>query len=492
MGRVLTGYCEQELATDHSHSRVSQLLSPLALRKPLTVRQWARLATALSNQPCTEDDVLVVVGRLGRYLTHDEEKDTWLLRFSLQGGAYRTSDATLLPALLGLIPTNGGHERHWDSADHVYLELLAGVAARPQGVDLLDDASFLLAAPSSAIGEALRAVGKEPLLEVWHRIRHSSLSRSSRSILLALHAHAAGLTHLAEQVRVTGVPVEVQRYRPCPEDTDEITLVAVDSGSDAAHCVTVHDDEVVTIWSPSSFEVAHRLGHADIRDISACAVTTVDGEPVVVLGTHTGLVAIWDCARKELIAVEAAERIEAVSVDTDLRVAALGDGVLHMIDGRDGRALQEPVDVPDAKAVCIARTVLSVATETGLLHLWNRNSTARPTVRTAYRGGYSSALALSYDGISAAWMHDEVLWVDAPGRPAYALGRLNGVESLAVGDRWVAAVRATQDNSVRVWHLSTGQSFDVPLHEAGVAAAFTRADLLLVTTRSALVSLRLG
>jgi hypothetical protein len=484
---VLTNHCVEAMKPVKSRAWAVALLRPFVFGRPLTEAQWTALASALSTPSADVDDVRFAQDRLGRYLRHDAEAGTWALRFTPYGSDYEVHSSALHSALTEMAPVVDGAPQ-WHRVDPLYLDLLAE-RATGHGAALLDDPAFLLAAPVATAQAALERKGDEALLRAWRQIPHSSAPLESRSAALALHAHAAGRGDFADRLASAGLPFHVRWRHEAPGF--DLARLAVD-GFEPAFAATADADGTLRIWETDSGHQLHELLADDRGPVTGVGMSVVDGDPVVVAARWTGELTLWAPVADMLsvVTTDAADVLD-VAVDDGYRVAVVDGSRLRIIDGRDGSALTEPIPVPGAAAVRITARMTSVATMTGELRVWLTGRSA-PYVHHGSPAGPTPALGLSGDGTSAVWAARGRIWTERPGASRTLLGELVDITHVAISDRWAAAGNVRNRDSVRIWPSQAGRSWDIPLDDLCVGAAFPAPDSLLVATPSGLACFHLG
>jgi WD40 repeat protein/serine/threonine protein kinase len=239
-------------------------------------------------------------------------------------------------------------------------------------------------------------------------------------------------------------------------------VLSLEFASDGQTLLSSGADGLVRRWSTSGGGVVEMRGH---RGAVPLARSSMDGDRIV-SGGDDGIVRLWDRSGKELQALPiSAHAIRALEYSPDGKWVAIGsaDGLVRLWDPSSGRE-RKLGQHPRGGALCLAfspdgRFVASGG-EDNALRLWDlQTGQGRPLHLS---DDAVVALAFSHDG---RWLvsgsKDHTLWLqelpDGKGRRI----DVGGVGVLAVGfspdgQRLVSSSQG--DNSLRLWDVRTGET----------------------------------
>ncbi|MFJ7334504.1 AAA family ATPase [Streptomyces sp. NPDC101116] len=258
----------------------------------------------------------------------------------------------------------------------------------------------------------------------------------------------------------------------------------------ANHFVVTHgNDNTAHVWYRGQFT----MGELRSGGVTAVACTSLNGDPVAVVGSNDGSVRVWDLFGRYLLAdlAEEGARVSRV-VCTTLKgqpVAVVADDggtvrlwnlVTRQLVGR----------LTGVSCVSLASTVIDdlpivvTGTTDGVVQLWDpapRTVVGEPrdghtrgvtAVEVTEAGGRPVAVTGSNDRTVRVW---DLATGEPVGEPLRAhTDWVDGVTCTTVGGR-PAAVSAGFDGTVRIWDLATGNPVGAPLtgHSGGVKAVTT-------------------
>ena len=301
--------------------KVRRLLTPLAYAEGEGLpwdSLWARLAGALSQVPCSDDDVEWLFRHAGAYVVEvatDDERSVFRLYHEALAEHLRDprraveNQRRLTRVLMESVPVRSDGDRDWSRAHPYVLEHLPGHAAAAGELDgLLTDPFFLVHADPDALLAAMADAEDHESVRIRAMYRasahlHRGLPPESRAQLLAVDAARFGLEEHRRSLsrRLMWAP----RWATGMQTSSALrTTMPYHGLLGVADCATVNgvpllvaagSDQAVWLWDLSTGSLRSALtGHE--ADLSALCFVVLDGEPVVVSADRAGAVRVWSVA----------------------------------------------------------------------------------------------------------------------------------------------------------------------------------------------------
>ncbi|MFJ8301102.1 caspase family protein [Streptomyces sp. NPDC094447] len=495
--------------------RVRRLLRPLAYAEGAGLpwdSLWAPLATALSGERCTNDDVDWLWRQAGAYVVEvqvDEDRSVFRLYHEALAEHLRDPRRSredhrrMTAALIASVPVRAdGDGPDWERA-HLYVHAhLAGHAAASRDLErLVEDPWFLVHAEPDGLLAAMTDVRDAHAQRVRTMYRTSAhlyqqLPARERAQVMAVDAarHRLELhrTRLSRRLEwaprwATGSQTSTLFLAELSSDSADALATATVNGTPVV--LTARRGGTVQIWDPAQQScVAALQGHTDT--VSAMDCIEVDGVVLAVTASDDGTVRVWDLVRTtELRRFEVQSEEERASRIEEHHVA-------NAVAGLACIKVQGEVLVvgcaPDGSAW--ARELMSGTVRQTLQGQSQMASHRLPVVCLAANGvasaviGSASRLLRSWNLETGEWsfIHDSqeceaVARATQDGRELVALGWRNGelqfrdpatdtvVSSCLVGSGWITALAFTEldgravmvvgygDGSMEVRERSTGR-----------------------------------
>lgn len=485
----------------NNERRVRRLLAPLAYAEDEGLpwdRIWAPLATALSGEHCSDDDISWLLEHAGDYVVEAAVGDRSVFRLYHEALADYLRDSRrvveshsrIAETLLDQVPmVPGGHGRDWKQA-HSYTRtnLASHAAAANRIYDLLRDPEFLVYAVPSTLLSALReAAGKEDALTV--SIYRSSLDRHRdaepevRRQMLALDAARYGEFALA---RTLSEPLPwVVRWATGSQTSPALQFSLSEQGSNgvrALACVvldermavlTARRDGLVRVWDLATGEQRVTLtGHEG--GVSSVACVRSGDRALAVTAGRDGTVRVWDIEQGQQLYVLTGHvgSVRAVTCttlgDQALAISGGSDGTLRTWDLKSG-AQRELLAGHTSWVNAVACThidrqaVVASASRDGSLRLWDLETGTQRAVLRGHSGGVYAVACTELDGRSVAvtggddrsvrvWdLEEERERSVLTGHTAWIRGA-----ACTVVKGHATAVTVADDGTVRMWDLAEG------------------------------------
>jgi hypothetical protein len=258
--------------------RVRRLLAPLAYAEGAGLPWddlWAPLATALSGEACSDDDIAWLLDTAASYLVEATEQGRSVYRLYHQGltdhlratrrMSERETQRRIVTTLRdGVPPAGDGIGREWRAA-HSYVQRHLATHAASAGLldELIGDPGFLLAADPPRLLRMLSTVTGEEAWAVrsaYQQAVHHLISKpaSERASYLQLAARCCGADRLAELIPKARSPqawsVPWARWRTTGAHfqltghADEVLAVAVGMLEGRPVAVSAGWDRTVRVW----------------------------------------------------------------------------------------------------------------------------------------------------------------------------------------------------------------------------------------------------
>ncbi|MFD6550338.1 SAV_2336 N-terminal domain-related protein, partial [Streptomyces sp. NPDC058398] len=322
---------------DHAQ-RAIDLLTPLAFAQGQGLPWqdvWAPLASAISGQAYTDEDVHWLQTAAESYIHQTSESGTSVFRTCHSAIDEYLRDRTVAPGvhkaffeiLTARLPYRANGTRDWSSAHPYALAHLAHHACETGRLDvLLEDAEYLVRAVPHRLAPYLeQARSRQALVAAAVFQRTVDVPDAERRGNLALTAARVGATDLLRQL-VDGAAL--QQWMPLwatgSDSGPEWRVVGPgDHGLAAAVACTVVQGRPVAV-------TGHRDGRVVLLDLAenrtlgvpltghtgsvvAVACTDVDGRPLAVTGGNDGTVRLWDLAAGRQVGAPLAGHVRPVT-----------------------------------------------------------------------------------------------------------------------------------------------------------------------------------
>ncbi|MYV41900.1 hypothetical protein GT030_24290, partial [Streptomyces sp. SID1328] len=257
--------------------RAADLLRPLAYAEGQGLPWesiWARLASAVSGRPYTDDDLFWLRRNAGSYVVEATENGRSAYRLYHQALTEHLREDTdaravhsaFVDVLTDSVPYRGDATRDWSRAHPYALHHLATHAAAAHRIDdVLDIPEYLVhATPHTLTPQLQHATTDEArLTAAVYRMGldlHAPATVAVRRQALALNAARAGATTFQRQLTTHAAPNQWtpvwatgSDFTPALRDTltghtDTVTAVACTTLDGTPIAVTVSDDHTVRLW----------------------------------------------------------------------------------------------------------------------------------------------------------------------------------------------------------------------------------------------------
>ncbi|MBP0449197.1 caspase family protein [Kitasatospora sp. RG8] len=341
----------------------------------------------------------------------------------------------------------------------------------PLGRPLTGHAGYVSSVACTALDGVPVAVtgGEDGTVRIWDLRRGRPLGRP-------LTGHVGYVSSVActaldgVPVAVTGGEDSVVRVwdlrtggplgRPLLGHTDVVRAVACTALDGVPVAVTGGEDSVVRVWDLRTGEPLGRplLGHTDV--VRAVACTTLDGAPVAVTGSNDSTVRVWDLRTGRPLGRPLTGHTGYVSSvactsfdDNPVALTGSNDNTVRVWDLRTGEPLGRPLTGHTGAVRAVACTTLDGAPVSvtgswdGTLRMWDLRTRRLGRPLTGHTGYVRAVACTTLDG--------------APGSATDSNGNTVPV-----------AVTGSNDSTVRMWTLRTGEPLGRPLtgHTGAVRA----------------------
>ncbi|WP_410598968.1 caspase family protein [Amycolatopsis sp. lyj-90] len=470
--------------------KVERLLRPLAYAQGAGLPRstvWPAMATALSGERCTADDVHWLLETAGEYISEHPSADGPVHRLfheTMAGYLRRSfqdadSHRTITFALLDLVPADPSGRREWTVA-HPYLHRHLATHAAAAGLldRVLADADFLVHASPDDLLRVLHGTPGQTGGAIYRASAsvHRHLDHRRRRQLLAMDAARfnAGDLHreLSRSLSWATRWATGQQISPALR-----TTLPGGGGIASVACTTVHGDAVaVTIGAGRTvrtWELTTGLPGATFKlrasDPVACA--TAPDRPLVIVGDTEGTAWVWDLitdTQTEFPSGQGTIHAVACGILHGDPIAVTGgeDGSLHVLDlvTHDRTVLSGRRGWVKAVAyrVVAGRPTAAALGSDGVIQLWDL---AEGTLSRLV-GSHAQAMDLDLaelDGepVVMTVSDSTKVWDARTGAARAEMGRgdgwANAVTCTVLGDRPVAVIAGDQ-GTVHVRDLATGES----------------------------------
>ncbi|WP_405527968.1 WD40 repeat domain-containing protein [Streptomyces canus] len=488
--------------------RATDLLRPLAYAYGQGLPWedvWARLATAISGRPYTDEDIQWLRRIAGSYIIEAVEDDRSAYRLYHQSLAEYLREgidstavhAAFVSTLSSRVPQAVDGYLNWSRAHPYTLRNLAAHAAQGNVLDgILTESEFLVQAAPDGLAPYLRHARTE-LGELSSAVYlasigvHRHLAPNARRRLLAIDAMRYRANLLASALKSRMDPGET--WRPVHATGGDVspalmnTLIKHESSVYRVACteldgrpvaVTTTDGEV-WVWDLLSGRPRGNplTGHSDAI-VDALAVLSVDGRLVAVTGGHDGTVRAWDLVAAQQIGEPLIEKYWvndiacAMADGRPIAIAAGDDGTVRMWDLATRKPIESPIAGYRSKVSSIActkineRSVVVTGEENGTVRTWDLTSGrsfGKPLIGQGRRlfsitcatlDGREIAVS-SGGGTAEVWDLTSGRLVGEPFIPHQgSSGPVVGITDL---NGKIAALTSGDDGTVQPWNLATKQ-----------------------------------
>lgn len=485
-----------------SERKVRRLLAPLAYAEDRGLpwdRIWPALATSLSGERCTDDDIAWLLENASDYIVESAIGDRSVFRLYHEALAEYLRDprriveshSRIMETLLGQVPVvPGTRKRNW-LMTHPYTRthIASHAAAGNRMHDLVADPEFLVYAEPGTLVPALRDIAgrADALVASIYRSsidRHRHAPPSTRRELLALdaaryrnHGLSRSLSEsLAWIIRwasgsQTSSALRVTLSEPPASGIRSLTCGVVDGRVVA---ITGGRDGIVRVWNVSTGELrASLVGHNG--GVQSVACIDSDAGPLAVTGGRDGTVRVWDLTTETQRAVLKGHsgwvRSVAGSVVHDKPVAVSGssDGTVRVWDlgsGEELAVLNGHTNWINAVAcTTLDRSPVAVSgSRDGTVRLWDLESFEHRALFDGHSGGvYAVACTELRNRPVAVTGGDDrrlrVWMLETQEELAVLVGHMGWIRGVACAmlDDQPSAISGGDDGTVRVWDLEAGQ-----------------------------------
>jgi WD40 repeat protein len=501
-GEVTEAFASYLARFGERERKVRRLLAPLAYAEDQGLpwdRIWASLATALSGEECSDDDIGWLLENASDYIVESAIGDRSVFRLYHEALAEYLRDprriveshARIMETLLDQVSVlPGSHKRNWLMA-HPYTRthIASHGTAGNRIHDLLADPEFLVYAEPATLVPALRDVASQAdaLVASIYRSsidRHRHASSSTRRELLALdaaryrnHGFSRSLSEsLAWIVRwasgsQTSSALRATLSEPPVSGIRTLTSGVVDG---RVVVITGSRDGVVRVWDIATGELRAKLvGHSG--GVQSVAYVHTSEGPLLVTGGRDGTVRVWDLATEIQRAVlrghDGWVRSVACSVVHDKQVAVTGssDGTVRVWDlasGEEIAVLSGHTNWINAVA-CTTLDHSPVAlsgSRDGTVRLWDLESFELRASFDGHTGGVYTVACTELDNRPVAITGGDdrrlrVWMLETQEQLAVLVGHMGWIRGVACTalDNQPNAVSGGDDGTVRVWDLEAGQ-----------------------------------
>lgn len=451
-------------------SKVERLMRPLAYAQGAGLpwsTLWASLAEALSGIACPDEDLRWLHEHAGAYLVETvvdgepvfrlfHETMAQHLRQPGRDGYAQHSITTALSGSVDTDPRTG--RRQWSTAHRYVLLHLATHAAASGAVDtLIADTDYLVHASPDELLVALHGVtgDRGRLIRAVYRASaaaHRGLDPMRRRHVLATDAARFGARHLR---RSLSQGLEWAPRWATGRQVDHALHATLAGSGRAMACTTVDGEPVavvgghdgVRVWNLRTGVLRRALtGHSASVDAIACSV--IGGEPVAVTAGSDSTPRVWDLTtgalRSELVGHTAAvQAVLCAELDGEPVVVTAGDDdtakVWDLATGRLRATLTGHSDSVRTLAHAVVDGVPVVITGS-----WDRTARVWDLATGALRATLPDDHPAARKGLSA---DDWIL--------AYQ-DKVHGLACTEV-DGHPVVITASEDEHARVWDLRTGK-----------------------------------
>jgi WD40 repeat protein len=395
----------------HQESRVRRLLAPLAYAEGLGLPRddlWPALVTALSGEPCSDDDIGWLLDKAGAYIIETTEHDRSVYRLYHQAltdhlrdrrrETYRQHQIT--EALITHVPTYIDRAaKDWFRAPP-YIRTYIAAHASVGGIldDFLLDPMFLVAAAPQPLLRAAQAAATPAALAARSAYQQvgASLTEgtlSERIAHLQLAARYVGADELAERItsqcqtpwQACWAHWRAVAHRRLPVAQHAVVAVATAEVDDRPVVVCGGTDGMVSVWDLESATLMAEPFYAHDLGVLAVAVAELEGRPVVISGGGDRMVRVWDLesgqpAGKPFIGHEGWVYAVAVAEVDDRPVVVSGGGstvrVWELESGLPiGKPFEDKGSLSAVHAMAVAqvseRQVVVVGSNDGSVWVWD-------------------------------------------------------------------------------------------------------------------------
>jgi WD40 repeat protein len=482
--------------------KVRRLLAPLAYAEDRGLpwdRIWAALATALSGEDCSDDDIAWLLENASDYIVEAAIGDRSVFRLYHEALAEYLRDSRriveshslIMETLIGQVPViPGKHRRNWLMA-HPYTRthIASHATAGNRMHDLLADPEFLVYAEPATLVPALRDVPSQAdaLVASIYRSsidRHRHASTATRRELLALdaaryrnHGFSRSLSESLEWVvrwasgSQTSSALRATLSEPPVSGIRTLTSGVVDGRVVA---VTGSRDGTVRVWDVGTGELrANLVGHDG--SVQSVAYVNTSAGPLAVTGGRDGTVRVWDLAEERQRAVlrghDGWVRSVACSVVHDKPVAVSGssDGTVRVWDlgsGEEIAVLSGHTNwINTVACTTLDRSPVALSgSRDGTVRLWDLESFELRASFDRHIGGVYAVACTELNNRPVAVTGGDdrrlrVWMLETQEQLAVLVGHMGWIRGVActVLDDHPNAVTGGDDGTVRVWDLETGQ-----------------------------------
>jgi WD40 repeat protein len=518
---------DERLGTDAG--RVRDLLLPLAYAQGVGLPWedlWAPLASVLSGQTYTNDDLDWLIEHAGFYIVESLDSGHSAYRLyhealaeHLRAGTdEREVHRTIARVLVARVPQALGGGRDWAGA-HPYTRAHLATHAAAGGYldELVTDAGFLLAADRPRLLAALPAVRTlsaraaarayeraAPKIRLTPPTEHASY--------LELAAHAYGAPMLASQLDRPGRAWrtrwaswrQIDHQRVLAGHSGPVTGVAATVLDGRPVAVSVGNDQTVRVWD---LETGQPIGTAVAASslLLAVATGTVNGAPIAVTVGEQGRIQKWRLNARPVLLTEIVARnwprsVTVTAVDGRPVIVTAGfDNALHLADLDTGEpigqigTLHEGIIQAFTETTVNGRPVAVTAGEDGTVRISDlTGDPAGDGFLRGYRDKIQAVTTGLVDGrpVAVVGGYGVLDWFDIAGMSHLGSAPGGDIHALttALLDGRPVLVSADGTPAIRMWDLTTRVPLGQPRtgHTAKVAAITTAVveDRLLGITAS--------
>ncbi|MBB5858156.1 NACHT domain-containing protein [Amycolatopsis umgeniensis] len=470
--------------------KVERLLRPLAYAQGAGLPRsavWSAMATALSGERCTAEDVHWLLETAGEYIAERPSADGPVHRLfheTMAGYLRRSfqdadSHRAITFALLDLVPADPSGRREWTVA-HPYLRRHLATHAAAAGLldRMLADTDFLVHASPDDLLRALHGAPVQTGGAIYRASAsvHRHLDHRRRQQLLAMDAARfnAGDLHrdLSRNLVWATRWATGQQISPALRTTlpggGSVTSVACTSVRGNAMAVTIGAGRTVRTW-----ELTTGLPGAtfELPESDPVSCATAPDRPLVIIGDDEGTVWTWDLITGARTGYPSEQDcIHAVAYGTldGVPIAVTGgeDGSLHVVDlvTHDRTVLNGRRGWVKAVAygLVAGRPTAATLGSDGVIRLWDLAEGTLSRLVGPHEQAMDLALAeLDGEPVVVTASDSTKVWDVRTGAARAEMGRGDGwanAVTCTILDGRPVAVIASDQGTVRVRDLATGES----------------------------------
>jgi WD40 repeat protein len=412
--------------------RVRRLLAPLAYAHGQGLpwdNLWAPLATALSGEKCSDDDISWLFEHAGAYILDVPIGERSVFRLYHEALAEYLSDPRrmhevhrrITETLLAQVPQLSG-QREWQSAHPYIRTYLAAHAARANALDhLVVDPDFLVHADPTTLLSVIKRVRTEAARYASSIYRasanlHRHADAMARRQILAFDASRYQAPHLSRALSAslawrvrwaTGSAASPSLAMSLLEESHSVQGAACLELDGSTCVVTAGIDGSVRVWD---IDTGNPLGclHGHIGEVNAVSCIYSGAEPLAVTGGSDGTVRVWNLRTESECQVLTGHlgRVNAVACGTvagrPVAVTGGDDRTVRLWDVETGREqLVMTGHTRWVRAVAFAemdgRPIAITGASDSTIRVWDLESGREQAVLSGHSGEVTTVTCLTMD-----------------------------------------------------------------------------------------------